>query len=171
MRMTWTLAEVEARCEPEGECMLWTKATNREGYPVAGINGVATHMARFVFTELLGRTIPPGHRVTMKCRNHACLAAGCFATMTRGKILARSYANGARLRVTETATRRRLAEERGVRKLTEARAAEIRQRAHERTADLAVEFGVSKTTINKVKSGAIWFPLAPGASVFSWRPA
>lgn len=167
----WSMDEVERRCRSDGACWLWEYALNDGGYPVASVNGKATNMARFVYVHLLGKVLMAKHVVTMKCRNNACLSPDCLVGATRSKIIARSYADGTRVVAAEIIRNRKRAQDRGMMKLDAQAAEAIRNRFCERTADLAIEFGVSKTTINKVKKGEAWRTMAPGASVFHWRPA
>lgn len=168
--MILTLENLKDYADEEGDCLIWRGATNKRGSPIATIGkrrGV--YVRRHIFTELLGKKIRKGRVMTSLCVNPRCIAPECLTTKTKGEILARTYAIGARSRAAA-----RQSWSVGLRKaqnvkLDREKAAQIRA-SQEPTNDLAKQYGVDPQTIRNVRAFRCWNDVMNGASVFSWRP-
>lgn len=168
LRNVWTLDTVRNRCTEEGECWLWDQSLNSCGYPQACIDGKNTRVQRYIFAVLLGRRLQSRWVVTAKCRNKRCCAPDCLEAITRGELLKRAYASGARNTDTEYQRRQQQAIKQGwARKLDADKAREIRARVDEGINVLAAEYGVHRKTIVGVRSGRYWRETLRGASVFA----
>ncbi len=164
--MKLTLDNLFMYCAPEGACLLWNLGHNSAGKPLARIDGRVVLVQRYVYTELMGKSLERGRRVTTRCLNPSCCSPDCLVGMTCSQIQRRSYKVGQRSTRSEYAARLERFIKQGRTKLTPADVIEIRN-STERPADLAARFGVARTTIDSARSGRSW--RSEGHSVFSWR--
>lgn len=167
--MKLTLNTLHHYCTECGDCLLWANGVNSTGYPQATLDGKAGQMVRrYIFTELMGKEIPPRCVVSTRCDNRLCIAPGCLIAMRRGKVQERSYARGKRMHVSEYRERLRLAEARGMTVLDWQTVRYIRSLPLERThASIARELNVSRNTVAKVRRGLSWRESYGATSVFA----
>lgn len=141
-------------------CWLWTGAKSRHGYGKVGPGGdrqpVAAHRVAY---ELANGAIPPGMFVCHRCDNPSCvnpahLFVGTVADNNRDCLAKgrRNYANHPRGSRTHTA------------KLSEGMVGQIRSLWAERRVtqrQLALRYGVNRSTIKRLLSGKTWAHVAP----------
>lgn len=133
---------VDSSRGPSG-CWLWLgRQLDGYGYlpakaPRKGV--VLAHRLSFVLAH---GPIPTGRSVAHACDVPACVNPAHLRAMTHAENIADRAAKGRSARCG------------AVKKLTAEAVAEIRQGGSSR--DLAARFGVSRTTIRKVRSGATW---------------
>jgi hypothetical protein len=172
--MTPTLEAIRARCDEVGDCWLWRDGTNSSGHPSARFGCKAWLVARFVYLELLGKTLFAGNVVSARCRQRRCVSPLCMVQRSRSQCTARTYVDGTRDVTREHFTRRAAALRQGLAKLTLSQAREIRARRAdgERALDLAREFGVCRGAVDNVVSGRSWRePAAPSVFDLAWLEA
>jgi hypothetical protein len=163
-----TLGNLSMYCRDCGDCLLWAQSVNSTGYPQASIGCTTVMVRRYVFTELLGQTIPKGCVIASRCGDRLCVAPEHLVAMKRGAVQALAYAAGRRVRGLEYSARLRAMEARGRTRLDWAMVREIRSRPREVThAALAAEFGVSHKCMSRVRQGVTWRQQLPGSSVFA----
>lgn len=167
--MKLTLQTLRHYCTECGDCLLWANGVNSTGYPQARIDGSSeTMVRRYIFTELLGKEIPPKCVVSTRCDNKLCIAPGCLIAMRRGKVQERSYARGKRMHVSEYRERLRHFQARGLTVLDWTKVRYIRSLPIERThASIARELNVSRNTVAKVRRGLSWRENYGATSVFA----
>lgn len=71
--MTDWSAWLEARTREDGDCLLWTRAANSTGCPVATIDLRHTNVRRWLLAQR-GVRVPDGYKVVPECRNVLCLS-------------------------------------------------------------------------------------------------
>ena len=138
-------AKVDKTSSPNG-CWLWTAATYPDGYGTFFVKG-SNFCAHRLSWELLFGSIPEGLCVCHRCDNPPCVNPEHLFLGTREEN------NHDRHRKGRTNASR--GEDNKWAKLTKDGALFIK-RSHERGVDLAKKFGVSSTTISKVRSGKVW---------------
>ncbi len=121
-----------------GRCWLWTGATDRDGYGVIA-DGSKTLAAHRVSFELHHRQLPPRSLIMHSCDTPACVNPAHLSIGTKRSNAADMTRKGRRSS-----------------KLNRTKALEIRARHEEGVATLAVEFGVSESTIRSVLAGKSW---------------
>lgn len=86
MKRLHTVESLAKLCEPDGACLLWTKActTHKSGYE----SPLTMHAGRNVYARRLmreltdGKPIPPGAQVSAKCGKWRCISAECSVITT-----------------------------------------------------------------------------------------
>ena len=166
-----TLDDLRGRCEVVGACWLWLGGM-ANGLPTVrcpDAEGVSRPMAgRRAGMILAGRKV--AGRIVMAracCAEDLCVApdhSAAFTPAERGKRLAdagtmRGKRHGGPLRGSALAHA----------KLDAVKAQAIRARPGAMAADLATEYGVSRSTINRVRRGQV-YRAAALSSVWTWMP-
>lgn len=135
--MSELAARILARCEPEGDCLVWQGARTKKGYGnirLGGRNGRNAYTHRLIYEELVG-PIPEGmtidHVAERGCTSKACCNVEHLEVVTYAE-------NNRRAAV-----------------LTVEAAAEIRASSESKAA-LALRYGVHRTTIGRVLTGRTW---------------
>ena len=177
----WSLKTVRDRCTVEDGaddadattgCWLWKHCTTGRGrYPQASIEGHGgTLVARWVMQHL-GHAVA-GMAVRPACGAQLCVKPGHLKLATKGAVLRRAYATGARSGDNEHLNRRRRAEKTGMARINMAQARVLRSRmqAGETIAALSVETGLWPSTLSSIKHHRSWREVHAAASVFSYRP-
>jgi hypothetical protein len=165
-KIHWDMAEVGRRCIEDGPCLIWQGSKVAKGYPGLTVDGKRHEMRRYVYTVILGKKVPRGHRVTTKCGNRLCVSEECLTTGTQGEIIARSFHD--RLAKQPTYIRRYQAMPAaiGIGKLDHEKVEAIRNSGlslHE----IAEKWGVSYETARVVMKGETWRKYGPANSVFN----
>jgi hypothetical protein len=135
------------KSEDENACWEW-QAYCRRGYGQFRLNGKIVSAHRFAYEDYNNKNI--GERM---CILHSCDNTKCC--------------NPAHLRegshqenITDMVNKNRQAhnhgEKSGMSKLTELQVVEIREKAHLKTHQLALEYGVSSSTIGQIINRKIW---------------
>lgn len=165
-----TLALIRGRCESEGECLLWQQAVNTNGLPYAQHRGKVVNVRRLAWELANGEPLPRELVLGMSCGHSACLNLAHMQPMQRRQLQRKLAKAGKFSSPAARAARTAAARQRAVLSMDAAR--EIRS-STERSADLAARFGVSLSTVQKVRQGIVWaesavrqssvFALASGA--------
>lgn len=148
-----TRDEMESRSipEPNTGCWLWLRAPRRPGASHGAVqyNGRTEYAHRVMFTLTHG-PIPSGMVVCHRCDVGACINPDHLFLGTQAENMADMTAKGRRFIPTS--------EEGSGAELSVADVAVIRTRlaAGEKPARIATDFGVHRTTINRIKLGATW---------------
>jgi hypothetical protein len=91
-----TLARIKRRCEPDGDCLLWTGKVYANGHPSATefIDGKDKYVGvrRRAYEEYHGVTLKPGQQVAT-CGHPACLAKAHLEVLTIAEKARRMHAN------------------------------------------------------------------------------
>lgn len=153
-----TLASIMGRCEPRGECQIWTGMINNgvpkiyDGGRMVAVRYVVARLAK----RISAKDVPEGIRFSPSCGNGLCVARGHVMIEQDAEFYRRLAAisntgerNTARV-AKITATRRA----RSI-KLGADRVAEIKTRT-ESARTYAARFGVDKGMIYKIWSGLTW---------------
>lgn len=137
----------------EGQCWLWTRAQNGDGYGTLTINGRQAYAHRLAF-ELSGGVIPAGLDVLHACDNPRCINPYHLSAGTRSKNMADCYARG-RSRLPAP---RMNGESNGSAKLTASAVEEIRASVARGEVQrvIADRYGVSQTLVSAIKNGRVW---------------
>lgn len=140
---------IRFRCVEEGECLLWQGALNAGCSPVIGFQGKNITIRRWLWQQM-GKTIPKGRAVKVKCKQARCVAEDCLFLGYTGP------ETGYRHR---TSTKAKIAAiRRAGSTLTMADVEEIRE-SSEPASVLAAKYGKGKTTIHTIRSGKSWRPV------------
>jgi len=135
-----------AKVEKTDTCWLWTGSLEKNGYArfKIGDKKLLCHRSSWI---IAGNTIPEGHVIRHKCRNRHCvnpehLEAGTYSENNGAdRVRDGTLNNGTK---------------NGNSKLAEEQVLEIRARAEESQRELAEEFGVSISTLNKIILRRVW---------------
>ena len=118
--------------DPETGCWVWKGWRNRDGYG-AFHHGKRTVFAhRYYYAQAMG-PIPYGLTIDHLCHNRACVNPAHMEVVTRRENSRRGY-------------RTKLTPEK-------VRLIRIELRAGQRAADVGPRFGVSRTTVNRIRQG------------------
>ena len=85
-----TMETIAARCIEEGDCLLWQGAISKPSKPVMQTGRKLIPVRRYIFTELLGKKVKPGHLVSFTCDNDLCVHEGHIDQMTRSELVKRA---------------------------------------------------------------------------------
>lgn len=167
--MTWTLKHIKDRCDEVGNCWLWRQTVNSTGYPMMRMGGQTHPVPRWVVEQTIGRAIKPNHCASPACGNRRCCSPTCLREVSRSSLVSESFRAGKRNKPSEVESRRANAIRTGMAILSMDKAREIRARCQEPLSALAGEYGVTVSTIKKIRANKSW--RETGANVFNWRPA
>lgn len=140
--------------DKSGECWVWMAGRDQDGYGVFSIGGRSVRANRYAY-ELAHGSLNPDHQVCHACDNPPCVRPDhLFAGTGADNALDREI-KGRGAGVPPSM----LGEQNPSAVLTAEQVHTIRQRCAAgdvRRRDLAVEFGVSRATIDQIISGKIW---------------
>lgn len=87
------LRRLLARCEPDGECLIWPGAVSGFGYPVANLNGrgTFTYLHVEVHKQYVGE-VPVDFKVDHICNRPRCLSYLHLQAIPHGENVARGGA-------------------------------------------------------------------------------
>jgi hypothetical protein len=170
--MKLSLDSLHMHCHAEGDCLLWWRGTNSQGYPQANLDGKGGQMVRrYIFTELMGRKLPSKHRVAARCETPTCVAPAHLIARSFTNSLRLAYKRGRRMGFLEYSGRLNRMMREGDTRLDWEKVREIRSRPPSQThAAIAAEFGMSQRAISDCRRGRTWKLALPSSSVFEWRP-
>lgn len=137
--------ENKFEAEPMSGCWLWTAATSPKGYGhFRAENGDVIHAHRWAYANYVS-SIPHGQHVLHKCDNPACvnpshLFVGTNADNVADKVKKKRQARGQTMPNA---------------KITDTIADEIRK-SNESSRALAARYGISHTTVVKVRNNVYW---------------
>lgn len=140
---------IRLRCVEEGECWIWRLGTDK-GKPRLSVGGQSTSVRRLAYKITHG---DPGRmNVTDKCGERLCCNPEHLRAATHSQIGVAAAKAGAFSSMTRKAkiseARRRHA------KLSDEQVCEIRISTDSGPA-LSAKYGVSKTTVNKIRAGKL----------------
>jgi hypothetical protein len=174
-RIKPTAAQVYAKCNEIGECMVWSGNCNNhvpnfylgQG-PGSGKNKLGTYFScrRIVYEEMSGLVIPPKMYPVAMCRDKMCVRYEHIKLLTRkqiGMLLAKEgkYSSPQRRAAIAAGIRKS-----GKAKLTIELAREIRASSETGKA-IAKRLGVDKSLPPRIRRNQAWLETASGASVFN----
>lgn len=144
---------VQARCQEIGECWEWTGATqNRSRVPVMRHKGNSVPVRR-VLAQSLGHQVD-GRVATFKCGNQLCCNPQHLWVTSKTHLQRRTNATVVRY-MHPTRRARVAAARRQNAKLSPELAAEIRCDDRPQRV-IAQAYGISQTTVSRIKRGALW---------------
>jgi hypothetical protein len=154
--------------EPNTGCWLWTGTYDGRGYGILSVNGKKVRAHRIGYAIATGHAIPDGELGRHRCDVRACCNGH--------HVIPGSHADNSRDMVERgrclPAERHARGERNGSAKLTADKVREIRRLGSEFSQrDLALAFGVSRSSIRRILSGEKWAHVAStsGArSAFRW---
>lgn len=153
--------------EDEG-CLIWQRARNSDGAPVASVDGQrARSVRRWLYAQLVG-PLGGSRRVMTTCCTTACVAPEHLVALLPRQINARLSAAG------RFATPARRAANLRAGRATAIHSPEVAARARALRAEgltlsqISQATGMSVSIASRVCRGETWRTEIPGASVFSW---
>lgn len=164
--MSLSLAEILAKCEPYGECLLWTGGLVYEGgQPRIWIDR-KPHSARRVVFGLARGEIAEGRRIGLKCGERLCLHPEHMRQMTTTELLTEHHRRQGGLTPSHIAACTASARRRSNNRMDMDIARAIRA-SEEPASVLAKRYNLCKATVCKVRRNERWAEHARGASIFS----
>lgn len=166
--MAWV--ETRAQLDEDTCCLIWKRAVNGDGLPVASVDGVrARNVRRWLHEQLLGPA--DGMRLVLTCREPHCVQPAHFCLLLPGQVAVLSASEGRYVTPKRLASSRRNGR-RGS-KLTAADAEHVRSMRAEgkKLREIAEAFGMSISAASLICLGKSWKATAAGATVFGWGGA
>jgi len=87
---------VTDRCRLEGDCWIWTGATNGDGYAQMNTGRFGKALAHKALYETVRGPLAAGKRLANTCGVRACCNPEHWAPKSPGRIIAEQYRSGAR---------------------------------------------------------------------------
>lgn len=171
-------ADVLAHCLRQGRCQIWQGGVNNHGQPqirrrlqlpnISGRKATVTNLAKAVWEDLHGRSVPTGHHVYHRCGNSLCMARAHLVCGTaRQKSALYSSLGRLKFSLDQLIRVNQAAQARPHAKLGLAGARQVRAaRGHRSAQELAREFGISTSIVYRVWRHESWIECMPAASVF-----
>lgn len=150
---TLNAMRIFASTEEFGDCLLWTGAISKGGYPIFKPTGKCCTLVRREVYRLSGRYAAAKQPVMTVCGERCCLSPAHLRATTTSKVAQAAADRGAwssPLRSAKIAASRR-----GTMKLTQAEADLIRVSV-ESGPVLAARYGVCRGMVNRIKAGQAW---------------
>lgn len=144
-----TLADLQKRTEPEGECLLWTGYVDGVGSAQWRIAG-KLYLVRRLLWELTRGTVPKKHQVGVRCGIPACVHPDHLVSRTRGSVQRGVPKSPMQILRTAMAHRAKAST-----KLTVESAADIRTGA-ETVSEAARRHGISVSRASRIRRGQAW---------------
>lgn len=172
------IAEIYARCEEVGDCLEWQGALSSGRNPSVrmlnalprspGMTRSATSVTSVLWQYEHG-CFEPGRVVFQTCRNMRCVKLDHLKVMTRRQMRMRLKAEGV-FKVDAVRKEKLKRIGRAKAKLTPEAVAEIKARTDISARKFAEQLSISKSTVERIRSGLIWRDDTMNNSVFNWRP-
>lgn len=137
----------------EADCILWTGATSKAGYPIYKPRGCGCTLVRRAMFELTKGSLLPRVPIDTKCEERKCINPDHLFQSTTQQVAKRAAKRGAWGGARRAA--KIAASKRATGKLTIEQAREIRM-SDESGPVLALRYGVDKSLINGIKAGRNW---------------
>ncbi len=141
------------RTEELADCLMWTGAVTKAGYPIYKPYCKPCALVRRAMFELNGGVLDPRVPIVTTCGEKLCINPKHLAKSTIKEVATAAGARGAfssRARSAKIAESKR---KRGKLVLEDARAIRL---STEKGPALAARYGVNKSLINRIKSGSAW---------------
>lgn len=167
--MAWL--EARAKRDEDTGCLLWLRAVNGEGLPVASVDGVRARNVRRWMLEQLGDPVAPGMRVVPKCRASTCVEPSHMRQLLPGQVNTLMVAEG------RFQTPARFAASQKGGRTSSGRTPEVADQVRAMRAQgmtlqaIACAANMSISAASRICRGETWKTHAPAASVFSWAQA
>lgn len=150
------LSFLAPRCDEEGSCLIWRRAVNSGGSPVASIDGKSSRsVRRWVWSCVHGED-PGGLLVIPACGHPRCLAPGCLVAVAPGMVNTAIAERGGMRTPARRAACRRSGRMVSRLKLADVRVIRARRAAGETLATIARYYGVSISAISRICRGESW---------------
>jgi hypothetical protein len=163
--MTRTADQLLARCEPYGDCLLWTGGlANKGGTPRIYENKKPISVRRVIYEARHGE-IRNGYKIVPCCGERLCLEPDHLRARSVAQLLADHNRCTGGLTPSHVAALTARARNRSSNKMTLERAREIRA-STEPSRKLADKHGVCRALICRIKRGECWAETTRGASIF-----
>lgn len=166
-----TLETIAERCVKSGRCLIWQGATTGGDHfevPAIKDQGKTVPLRAYIFTELLGQTVPAGKVVSYRCKNRLCVEAKHIKAMTRSEVTSHAAElTGYHLRAgfvakCRAAGRKACGIDPGI--------VETARNAEGSNRQIARETGLSRHVVDGIRSGRTWVMPNPFAGLGT-RPA
>jgi hypothetical protein len=155
---------LEKRTQEDGDCLLWTRAMNSGGGPVATIELKHTNVRRWLMAQR-GVHVPEGYKVVPICRNPRCLSH--LVVMSPREMNLWIAAGGGRRTVAALAAARKNRERSTVvGSMENARRVRALRSGGLTYKQIAAETGVPWRRCYDICAGRTWVEHAAGSSVF-----
>lgn len=139
-----------SKVDPTGDCWLWTARTTPQGYGQFFVRRGQYYGAHAVSHTLVHGPIPPGGVICHRCDNPPCVNPDHLFLGSQSDNALDMFAKGRASRTHGTARLNARLDDDAVREIREAHP------YHGLIRDLAARFGVSCTTVRKVRNGQKW---------------
>jgi hypothetical protein len=152
---TLAMMAVLEHAEEVGDCLMWTAATTRTGYPICKPSGCGCTLVRRHVFALMGGVLRSRQPVATKCGERLCINPAHLVASTTSDIAQSAAARGAwsgRARGAKISHAKRHS---ASAKLTLEDARIIRL-SSETGPVLAARYGVNRSLINGIKAGRSW---------------
>lgn len=164
-----TVEEILAKCEPYGECMLWTGGlVHGGGQPRIWVDRKPMSGRRIVFVQARGEIIE-GMRIGLQCGERLCLNPEHLRQMTCSELHKDNYRRRGGLAPSHKAACTASARRRSNNTMNMDIARAIRY-SNDSASVLAARYDLAKSTVYKVLRNERWAEHTRGASIFSMRP-
>lgn len=161
-----TPQELLARCEPYGDCLLWTGGlANDKGTPRIYEGRKPISVRRVIYEATTG-PIRTGFKIVPCCGERLCLLPSHLRAKTVAQLLSDHSARNGGLRPSHVAALTARARHRSNNKMDIERAREIRV-STEPSRKLAEQYGICRALICRIKRNEAWAETTRGASIFS----
>lgn len=155
MMNIWSLKTVRDRCEEVGECWIWQQHQGK-GYPKATIGGKTGLLVRRWVWEHVNGDFPPGKwHVISTCQDRLCCNPAHLKLTKPRNTCKRYWASGHRNMLSHARAARASIIAAGRTKLDFDKARAIREDKRP-AAEVAVEYGVSKDMIYRIRQRKAW---------------
>ena len=157
------LQSILDQCDEVGDCMEWNGTYTNNHLPCAYVDGVRRTMRPMAFAFAKPGQAFKGMRLFMTCDNHKCLDPKHMMPLSMGRAMHRARKTAyTPIRVIKIAETKRAQ----MAKLDIDKARHIRN-SDKTEVELAKEFGVCQSLINRVKRGVSWGEGTVKGNIFS----
>lgn len=163
--------EARARHDEDTGCLLWIRAVNNEGLPVATVDGVRSRNVRRWLLEQLGDPVGPGMRVVPKCRAPNCVEPSHLRQLLPGQVNTLMAAEGRFATPARFAAAQKAGRAASGRTLEDVRQVRLLRAEGKTLVEISKVAGMSLSNVSRICLGKSWKATAPTASVFSWGGA
>lgn len=145
------------RCTEEGDCLLWSGATNSSGHPVASVDGERSRSLRRWIWQCMRPGVVIGRRRAMSsCDHPLCVQPDHVIALMPSEVMRRAGARGAM----RTPAFRRACQLRGRMSssltLVDVRAIRGRRVAGETLKAIAADYRIHLSTVHRICRGESW---------------
>ncbi len=148
------IADLVSRTIPRGECREWQGKRTAKGYGLVKVKGRWVRVHRLVLVLKLGRSLEEGEQAQHTCDNPPCIEPKHLKPGDQADNVQDMWSRGRNKPLAPP--------EKPAARLTRAQVIEIRvrYRAGEQQGGLALEFGVTESTISQAVRGRTWADVA-----------